>query len=628
MEQAISDDPLEHKSLGFKKILDKNKNPFGLLFTRKSKHGLYGAIIQNKILRPTSIACRYHHRRETIYRISLDHYAKGKLQKIDNVCIISSLWDGNFQHFITETLPRLLLCEKYWNDNKTTIFMRDTTFCREFVDLLNIKNIDFITDTTLILGKNIFVPFFITRNLELTKTLTYWLSILKRKFDLQLSTKEDIPAKTNIFLTRMVHKENTQKNRNIENEFEIYTSLKRYNFLKYCCENDKFKIRSKTFMGTTTLVTPLGANCMNILFCDPNVLKKVIFLLPPGLFEEFPLFFEELFRSIGYQFEATYVRGWRNKKISDSESPYGVSTKSLMVGLDLENRFNSKYYVGRPQQSIKELDHLFKLGNKLALEKGNINWIDIGAGSGAATVAFCNGVKISKPESLQNVYLVDRFVNDHPTYKDFTVGNHREKTDTFFEECWKNTREFLPYIIACDLRKPVPLPRANVIFLDCLKSIDIHKSVFKSIKENLTGPVYLIHQDFGRPNLPWIHYTTAFILERKEGQIYYGPIGSSLCLFLPNGMTKEASEAIYTDRFSEEEKLSLINNLSVLLSNYKNQKRYSWVFSLSSLYVRKQLHSLVQSDIDGYVKNYGKPHEAWLLNELQNSLNTTTTLSV
>jgi hypothetical protein len=117
----------------------------------------------------------------------------------------------------------------------------------------------------------------------------------------------------------------------------------------------------------------------------------------------------------------------------------------------------------------------------------------------------------------------------------------------------------------------------EVLFVDIAKTL----STFRSVVERFYGDLIperslLLHQDFSRPRLPWLHYSTAFLLPYFE--IVAPPVDSTLVLRLVRGISSHALGRLRDDDFGIDEKVRLITRLDLALGRVirDDEQRARW----------------------------------------------------
>jgi hypothetical protein len=217
-----------------------------------------------------------------------------------------------------------------------------------------------------------------------------------------------------------------------------------------------------------------------------------------------------------------------------------------------------------PTQIVKNEARLLSwLAENMYSEAGVI--IDAGSGTGGSSHAICHGLarnkKISSP--VNKLHCFDRFILDHESYRGFLVPDLPtiEMGDSFLPHYLVNMKEYLPYCLihAGDLLGQIwdetPI---EILFLDLAKSLKLfQKAVELFYLAMIPGQSILIHQDFERPNLHWIHTSIGYLLDemRVSGEI----VGSSLVLSVCSRISKKKIERIVRDDFTLEERLGFLD---------------------------------------------------------------------
>ena len=246
----------------------------------------------------------------------------------------------NFSHTLNEALPRLLLYKLLYDDNNNHLMLLIqrgfyTQYIADILELFGIQKdqIQFLEDNnsynikTLVCSKLCYGADNPSEN-------------LKTDFFLQLRNKLKVDRKTNktgrvIYIAR---NDIYSGNRNMENEAEVIEFLKcNYNatIIENIAELSLFE-KSEKLLDCDLLITPLGAQCMNILLSTiPN---KILFI------NSYPFpYFKDLIYHIGNKESIKTVihehtEGIKHYDTNVYISSYSVDIKELNDSINIINK--------------------------------------------------------------------------------------------------------------------------------------------------------------------------------------------------------------------------------------------------------------------------------------------------
>lgn len=206
-------------------------------------------------------------------------------------------WENNYQHFITEVLPKLNVYFSLRESVPAKILIRDLPFIHQLILPLVDEN-DIIIQKEDVLMKECY--FTDVKNINFQPIDRKTIELLHRIRDFYSVEKE---MKGILYLDRADSHLNQGNNRKITNKEEILDYL-RVDTVKL--EEMDLKEKTKALSGYHTIITQYGANMMNLVFA--NNLRRVIFI------------------------------GSKNFNLND----YLKFTRSLLPGVDLKS-FTSKH---------------------------------------------------------------------------------------------------------------------------------------------------------------------------------------------------------------------------------------------------------------------------------------------
>lgn len=196
-----------------------------------------------------------------------------------------------------------------------------------------------------------------------------------------------------------------------------------------------------------------------------------------------------------------------------------------------------------------ELSALYQIAKHDYQGRGAI--VDLGCGIGGSTHAFCAGLKSNSQVSDKDKQIVaidcfefgDSGRGGHCNLRDFR--NAISKYDEFVEIYSGDFKEFT-----------WSNGDVEILFVDIAKTLELFRHTASTFYSHLIpGESVLVHQDFGRPRLPWLHYTTIAMLQ------YLGDIelvDDTLVARVTKKIDPQLLSKIVRDDFSIEEKVELI----------------------------------------------------------------------
>lgn len=223
-----------------------------------------------------------------------------------------------------------------------------------------------------------------------------------------------------------------------------------------------------------------------------------------------------------------------------------------MAGTWYEKIAPSVPAVNYPRASMTQEEKVMLTYVTRSLYSGSGAICDLGCGKGGSTFALCHGLA-ENPEAgtAARVHAYD--------WLELAQGDHADGHTEIF---WKNVAPFkhLVSLHLGDLRDETwDDGDIEVLFVDVAKEVDLFQHVAREFFPALVPDVsIIIHQDFGRPRLPWLHYSTGMLLPFVD---VLGIVEDSLVLKLVKPIPDELIEAMSADNFSMDERLSHIRHL-------------------------------------------------------------------
>lgn len=184
----------------------------------------------------------------------------------DKVLLYNNRYDFNWRHFLTETFFSL----KDGYNNKDVTILITKNCCKHIYDILtilNIKNYYEVDNRTLVSSNKIVLP---SKNRELRDIfLNDFISQCKK-----IALMNNKVAKQNIFLTR---KNNNKNYRYVSNQDKLDMKLKEQKYFFF--EGGTVPLYEQIFLinNARKIVTQIGANCDNIIFCNRRCRFKIIY---------------------------------------------------------------------------------------------------------------------------------------------------------------------------------------------------------------------------------------------------------------------------------------------------------------------------------------------------------------
>lgn len=258
---------------------------------------------------------------------------------LERAVVVPGMWDTNYQHFIAESLPVIHYICGVGTLNDLPIVVHDRPYVREilgilypdrqFVFLQGGKFIH-ITDRALYITP-------ITRNVdELVEASQRSFKHLRDQVFRAAGLPEDgIPENgVSAYYGRIVQPEHSGRTRVMVNEEELQTGLRDRGFAMRTFDGLSMVDKVRSLADTSVIVTPIGANLLNLMFA-PRSLKVLVIAHP--VFKNTDWFFG-LFRTLGIdlqQAQTSYAVEFTDdeKPLADNR-PFRLRTAEFMSQLD------------------------------------------------------------------------------------------------------------------------------------------------------------------------------------------------------------------------------------------------------------------------------------------------------
>ena len=187
------------------------------------------------------------------------------LQAGDDYVTIINEWSNNYFHWFTEALPKLVtLMDSGIKPIVLLPFNYNYPFQLRSLELLGVSHQ--VYKSYVLVGKKIYLP-----NRLAPYPAHYNPTVMKRLSSLlSISSKKDVNKGRRIYISRV----NASK-RKIQNESEVITLMKEFNFCILELESFTLDDQISIMQHTDILVSIHGAGLTNIIFCKPgtNVLE-------------------------------------------------------------------------------------------------------------------------------------------------------------------------------------------------------------------------------------------------------------------------------------------------------------------------------------------------------------------
>ena len=217
----------------------------------------------------------------------------------EKVVVLTNHWDQNYQHFLMETLPRLhLLITSFSVD--IPIILTDARHIRDIVGILYPdQNFIFLSG-----GQGFDQPVecitisYVQKNLGRIHPLCIAAMRELRNKVIEISRKENIEPSSlvsaqSVSIGRRTDNSNSGSARIMINQSEYTEYLNNAGYSEVFLEDYNLIQKARVLSSAKTIITPLGANIMNLMFADS---AERIFLIPHKLAFWSPAWFIEFIK--------------------------------------------------------------------------------------------------------------------------------------------------------------------------------------------------------------------------------------------------------------------------------------------------------------------------------------------
>lgn len=184
----------------------------------------------------------------------------------EKVFIYQKRFDHNWRHFLLETFFDLK--DVYQDKNiKIIISKNSSKHVMEILTILNVNNYHKLDDNTIIYTNEIILP---SKNDELkNKFLNNFIEQCNN-----LAKMINIKSSPKLFLTRNNHNKNY---RYVSNQDKLNEILKEKNY--YFLQGGTIPLFKQIYLinNAKIIITQIGANCDNVIFCNKNTKFKIIY---------------------------------------------------------------------------------------------------------------------------------------------------------------------------------------------------------------------------------------------------------------------------------------------------------------------------------------------------------------
>ncbi|MGQ8366930.1 glycosyltransferase family 61 protein [Glaciecola sp. 1036] len=227
----------------------------------------HGLLQENQLIEKTTVFEIYPN--ENLQRTWTESLLNGPLKasrKLDQALVLTHSYDANYQHFLIETLPRLHLFDINFTID-IPILISKAPFVREILTLLY-PDFEFITvdeQNPVEIQSLAIYPRLFTRNLNPLHTITInALNLLIDKATRNIS--DDTSSDELIYLGRKIDPSNSGAARIMLNQTKFVEELREYEFVDKYFEGLSIGEKASVLKDAKVIITPIGANVMNILF--------------------------------------------------------------------------------------------------------------------------------------------------------------------------------------------------------------------------------------------------------------------------------------------------------------------------------------------------------------------------
>lgn len=244
-------------------------------------------------------------------------------------------FEGNYQHWIVEQLPRFKSYLEY-NDLIILVSAKAQPYIKEFIDdfVLDKNNILFINQNDSYFVSNLIVPNFVNFNFQtgLLKNTEIYQMIIDKYTDQNLN----IHPKKYIYISRRDNISNPD--RNLINEEELENALlNKYNINAVKLVNLTFKEKVQLFMYNHIIGFP-GAGMINIIFSN-----NIVYMIKHPTFKCL-YFWNQISRQFNCQLSVLHYYTYLEKSVKITGKrdnlPYFCNIQKLTGYLSVKKIFN------------------------------------------------------------------------------------------------------------------------------------------------------------------------------------------------------------------------------------------------------------------------------------------------
>lgn len=253
----------------------------------------------------------------------------------------------------------------------------------------------------------------------------------------------------------------------------------------------------------------------------------------------------------------------------------------------------------------EELTLLCHLAETEFVGHGSI--FDLGCGNGGSTACLAHGlVGNPVPEAQESV------VHAYDWFDACADGIRAHAHIERFEQCVAPYRSRVELVSANILECTYPgaAGGAEILFVDISKTERTFLHVQREFASKLLPGGILIQQDFGRPRLSWLHYSTMLLLDHVEVE---GVVDDSLVCRILRPLTREVIERSTGDQLTVAERAACVRDAADLFSgvttkgnDYRDilvlSEVFTWLHGGDRLAARKRMNAFSPSDT--FVKSF------------------------
>lgn len=264
------------------------------------------------------------------------------------------------------------------------------------------------------------------------------------------------------------------------------------------------------------------------------------------------------------RFDATYghllkIGGYQPSSQSSRATPASDNFKTLQT--ILQEPIPKTLSFKKSDCTKRELTLLYRLAKHAYRGKGAI--IDLGCGKGGSTHAFCSGLS----ENPQNKNKTKRIVAiDCFEFGDACHGRHCTLAD--FRGAIEGYDAHVDICPGDFMDFEWKGGDVEILFVDIAKTLDLFRHTVRNFYGNLVpGESTILHQDFGRPRLPWLHYTTMAMRSCfNEIEIVDDTFYAKVCKKIDRNLIRK----MIRDEFSISEKIALVMKAKEEFGKYES----------------------------------------------------------